>query len=172
VVIIACLAVLAILSWVVFAPPTRVPQASSVYATRVRVDMGKVALAVAGSHPWFGVGLGRFQTASTAFITPELIAYFPPAALGENAHNNFLQILAELGVSGLAAFLWWIAPPLRATWRTARRGRPELVGLTTGVSAFLLTCLAGHPLLSPPITLSFLLAVGVMYGLAAADSPS
>jgi len=135
--------------------------------------MAKVALAIAVRHPVLGVGLGNFQTASVAFIPPDVVAYFPPAAVGENAHNNFLQVLAELGVPGLAAFIWLLASPLRAGWRAVRSGHgaPELVGLAAGIGAFLLTCLTGHPLLSGPVTVVFFLCLGLLSGLSGGTRP-
>jgi O-antigen ligase len=161
-----------VLASVVLAPPAHEPQASAGYATRVRVDMAKVALAMSAAHPVFGVGLGHFQRESVRFIPPGVVAYFPPAAAGENAHNNFLQMLAELGVPGLAAFLGLIWAPLRANWRTMRRGRAshESIALAAGVTAFLVTCLAGHPLLSAYSTIAFVLALGIVLGLAAGTS--
>jgi thiol-disulfide isomerase/thioredoxin len=41
----------------------------------------------------FGVGVGMFYARSSAFISPAFQAVVPR----ENAHNNYLQILAELG---------------------------------------------------------------------------
>ena len=55
-------------------------------------------------QPVFGIGLGEFYQRSGEFSSPELLALFPPAQ-HENAHNNFLQILAETGLTGLAAFV-------------------------------------------------------------------
>ena len=51
-------------------------------------------------RPLFGVGMGRYYSRSGEFSSPELLRMFPPA-IHENAHNNFLQLLAELGMVGL-----------------------------------------------------------------------
>jgi O-antigen ligase len=156
-----------VLAWLVFAPPRRHPQAPAAYAVSVRLQMAQVALAMAKQHPILGVGLGNFQTASQAFISPEFAASFRPAASGENAHNNFLQLLAELGVIGLAGFVALLFAPLQSGWHALRRpdARREGVALWVGLTAFLITCLAGHPLLTPPILLAFLLNLGLAYGL-------
>ena len=64
------------------------------------------------SSPSFGVGIGRYYSRSGEFSSPELLESFPPA-IHENAHNNFLQILAELGVVGFAVVMWLL-------WSAAR----------------------------------------------------
>ena len=69
------------------------------------------------SRPAFGIGLGEFYQRSGEFATPELIAKFP-VAVHENAHNNFLQIAAELGLIGGVVFVWLVAARA-ATWRHA-----------------------------------------------------
>ncbi|HET7616885.1 MAG TPA: hypothetical protein VFK20_00140, partial [Vicinamibacterales bacterium] len=85
----------------------------------------------------------------------------------ENAHNNYLQILAELGIVGLGAFLWLLyaslAPrrdALKAFWTEGKWN-----GLHVGLLVFLVTCLTGHPLLVPEVAYIFWIALG----LAAAD---
>jgi O-antigen ligase len=169
-VVAAALASAVVVTYLVMAPPARQPQATSAYAARVRVDMARVALTMARQHPLLGVGPGNFQTASRPFISPELAAMFPPAASGENAHNQFLQVLAELGVPGLVAFVAVLLTPFRSSWRALRPrgGSVEGLALCAGTMALLISGLAGHPLLSPPVTLSFMLALGLTAGLTSA----
>src|SRR6185436_1236366 len=112
------------------------------------------------------------------FISPRLVALFPATAVGENAHNNFIQILAELGSFGLAGFLWLVAAFLFAARkgvdRVEVRQAPEAagpetgadwtaaqLGLSGGVVAFLLSCLVSHPLLNTEVFWLFLLVTGV-----------
>jgi hypothetical protein len=138
-------------------------------ALLIRVMLAEVSLRMWATHPIAGVGIGRFQTESKDFIPPELVAIFPPAARGENAHDNFLQILVSLGAVGFAAFSWLIFAPGRAALRAlASRPRdPVLLGFFGGAAAFLFTCLSSHPLLTHAVLLTFLLVLGVVSGLAA-----
>ena len=52
------------------------------------------------TDPIFGVGAGRYYGMSERFMGP-----FIRDLWRENAHNNFLQIGAELGALGLLGFL-------------------------------------------------------------------
>ena len=129
-----------------------------------RLDMALVAVKLAAHSPIFGLGLDEFQAASVPLITPEVLAKFPPAARGENAHNNFLQILAELGIAGLGVFLWLLGSAARSV--ATSLGQPEVdpisTALAAGVLAFLITCLAGHPLMVALATIPFLMMLGVL----------
>ncbi|MBI4345548.1 MAG: tetratricopeptide repeat protein [Elusimicrobia bacterium] len=67
-------------------------------------------------HPWLGCGLGRYHVEFPAFASAELKALWPQQKVIVNfAHNEYLQVLAETGVAGLAAllavvggfFAWW-----------------------------------------------------------------
>ena len=66
------------------------------YSVQVRTEMFGRALRMFQEDPAFGIGAGRFY---------DLNAYPPPGPVAyprENAHNNFLQALAELGLVGFA----------------------------------------------------------------------
>jgi hypothetical protein len=141
-------------------------QASPGTAFTIRRDLAAVSLRIAATHPAFGVGVGQFSHVSVAFISADLVRRFHVAA-GENAHNNFLQILAELGGVGLLAFGWLLAVPARAALHAsaARTATAELLGLSGGLLALLVTCLLGHPFLSISVLLAFLLVLGVASGL-------
>jgi O-antigen ligase len=142
-------------------------------AMSVRAEMTRVGLRLAAEQPVFGVGLGRFKALSVTRMSPEIVARHPALGAGENAHNNFVQILAELGGLGLIATLWLLGvvavDVLRAV--RARAASPELVGMACGLLAFLISCLSGHPLLVIPVVFVFFLAAGLTAGLTPAQEP-
>jgi O-antigen ligase len=146
-------------------------QPGAFIALDARMEMARVGLRVAGIHPIFGVGPGQFKAASAPFVSPA-IAELSIGPSGENAHNQFIQVLAEFGTVGLLPFLWVLAAPLTpAVASVARRtGSPELVALTWGVLAFLISSLLGHPLLIVQVLVLFMLTLGVTAGLVA-DPP-
>jgi hypothetical protein len=132
-------------------------------AVAIRWDLAMLGLRVAATKPVLGVGVGRMPGASAPLVTPDLARRFPPAAAGENAHNNFVQILAESGPIALAAFLWILVIPA-AGWRrlaTAAEAAGDRPGLLGGLAAFVLTCLAGHPLITEHIRLCFFFWIGI-----------
>jgi O-antigen ligase len=130
----------------------------------VRMALGRAALEMTRTHPILGVGIGRFMQESAKYLDPAFAQEYYPR---ENAHNNFLQILAELGCVGLAAFLWFLAAVGRHINRSGRlREDLLLAGTASGILAFLISCLAGHPLLVPEIALAFSLVFGAAAGLA------
>jgi putative inorganic carbon (hco3(-)) transporter len=95
-------------------------------------------------HPLLGVGAGQFQP----FYSVEYQRRGAWATSGEPrpyyAHSLYLQLGAELGLVGLAAFLAIFAHQLRELARARRRWaaeRPDLAELATGLAFCLLAYL-------------------------------
>ena len=153
---------LAVIAGIALAAPMRGNQHSSLIAADVRLGMAAVAGRMIATRPAFGIGPGEFNQRSGEFATPELIAKFP-VAVHENAHNNFLQIAAELGLIGGAAFVWLV---LGAFWVAARDAPQDRLRLlvAAGLGAFIITWLGGHPLLVPEAAYSFWLLLGTAAG--------
>ena len=102
-----------------YAIPERGNQRSAATAAQVRWELARTSVRMTAANPAFGIGIGRFYSRSGEFSSPELLATFPPA-VHENAHNNFLQILAELGIVGFGVLRWLL-------WSAAGYGR-QLLG--------------------------------------------
>jgi O-antigen ligase len=80
---------------------------------RTGENAGRVAIYAANldiihDHPVLGLGFGRYQDAA-----PRYYVAHPEADRRSHAHNNFLQIAAEAGLAGLAAFGFLYAVALR-----------------------------------------------------------
>jgi len=144
--------------------PKKGNQVSSLTAADVRVGLAQTSARMIASRPWFGIGLSEFSRRSGEFSSPTLLATFPPAA-HENAHNNFLQIAAELGLVGGATFVWLIAAGL---WYAApsSQDHPDAVAplVWIALTAFVLTWLGGHPLLVAEAGLPFWILFGAAAG--------
>ena len=130
------------------------PDRAAGSAVRVRLELARVALRMFETAPVFGVGLGTFYERSAEFIPTDLRPTYPR----ENAHNQFLQVLAELGLAGLGAFLWLVAASLGPA---PAADRALHVGLWVGLVAFLITALGGHPLLTREVALTFFPGLGL-----------
>ena len=132
---------------------------------RYRVGIVDAGLRAWSTAPLLGVGAGRYYDLSEQFTESDLPARFRR----ENAHNNFLQVAAELGAAGLAAFLGLLAAGGRRVWQAARAAparEPLLAGAAAGAAAFLVTCLAGHPLLVAETAYPFWIVFGLLLALA------
>jgi hypothetical protein len=129
-------------------------------ALRMRVQFAETSARMTASAPLHGVGIGRYHSRSHEFMPAELQAVYPY----ENAHNYFAQQFAELGLIGGVAFVWLIAAALSAAAGTLRSADRLGVGLFAGAAGYLVTCLAGHPLLVPEAALPFAIAFGAAAG--------
>ena len=80
-----------------------------------------------------------------------------------NAHNQFLEMTAELGLIGGVLFVGMFATILWRAWKAFRTNRdPALGGAIAGVVAFLITCLGGQPLLYEVVAFPFWMVMGVL----------
>ncbi len=91
-----------------------------------RPYLWKGAYRIIKAHPWTGVGLGNFRNAYKEHLPYDLKKTY------NHAHNNFLQIGAETGLPGLAAFIllnlaafWFL---LRATWKNPNAEAKAVLG--------------------------------------------
>jgi O-antigen ligase len=145
--------------------PHRGTQRSSIDALQVRWELAKTSLRITADHPAFGAGVGQYYQLSGRYSSPELLRLFPPAQ-NENAHNNFLQILAELGLVGFAAFMWLVGVAAWSIVRSLPSGSaaPLQPALAAGLAAFVLTWLGGHPLLTDEPAFTFWIVLGAAAG--------
>jgi O-antigen ligase len=133
----------------------------------VREQFVATSVRMLHGQPVFGIGIGNYYPSSWYYMPYRLLQEYTH----ENAHNNFLQIGAELGIAGLALFLWLLAAVLSglvaALARTADSGRG--VAVLAGLCAFLLTCVTGHPLLVPEVAFSFWIVAGLAVAMRRQD---
>ncbi|MFQ5768414.1 MAG: O-antigen ligase family protein, partial [Acidobacteriota bacterium] len=111
------------------------------YAGQFRLQVWSAALAAAWERPFLGVGPG--------LLFRQLGNHYWLSGSGwrpgrENAHNQYLQLAAEIGPAGLLAFLWLLGGVLRPALSPATAAAVRLRGL--GLLAYLVTGLTGHPL--------------------------
>lgn len=167
--VIAALLVLGVAARIITGPS----HASLGRATVLRQEMTLLALDMTRDAPFSGVGVGRFRTASRSYITSEYPAVARVWSAGQNAHNNFLQVLAELGVPAFIAFLWLVLPPARRWLWPAAAGSDETVyasAMAAGVVTFLVSALFGHPLLIVQVAAAFFTGLGITAALAPAPA--
>jgi len=155
-----------------YAIPMRGNQQSPFTAFKVRWELAMTSLRMTSVSPVFGVGVGRYYSRSGEFSSPELLRLFPPA-IHENAHNNFLQLLAELGIVGFAAFAWLLGTAALLATRLIRAQSRDPIrwGLVLAALAFVLTWLGSHPMLLDEPAMTFWIVVGVICGWGEIGAP-
>lgn len=128
------------------------------YAVLERLAHWQSALDMARDELWMGVGFGNYESAYPAYA---LINW--PYALG-HAHNYYLNLLAEVGVAGIIAYLiFWAA----VVWQAARL-LPRLPLAERGMALGLLAAWAAltvHHLVDKLYVNNVYLHLGVMLAL-------
>ena len=131
------------------------------FSVNTRVELLKVGGRMIQDRPLLGVGTGQFYVLFPRYTSDELQRAFEDAngrpIPRENAHNQFVQVGAELGMVGLLAFVLLLVASFESGLRQAGR-LPELAAL----GGFLITALAGHPLLTPLVSWPFWLMTGLV----------
>jgi O-Antigen ligase len=133
-------------------------------ASPTRLESVRAALCLAADHPFAGVGPGR-ATFTWAGTDGQLLA-------GRYAHNEYLQVLVELGAVGLALLLVLLATIAHVVRRGRTGASPAL--LWSGATAALLTLLVHSgldflwQLPVVPLTGALLVGLAAPYSRAAA----
>jgi len=127
---------------------------------------------VIGTHPYLGIGPGRYFRDSPNFLTPQLAWSYG----SENAHNNYLEITTEAGIIGFFVYATFFIGALSLVFPALARNPRDwrLLGAAAGIVAFLGTCLMGHPLLVPEVATAFFIQLALaasLGGSALLNSP-
>jgi len=93
----------------------------------------KGCLHMIAAHPFFGTGPGSFATLFPAWQPPGITARF------FNAHNDYLQYIAELGLVAAAIILWITTILTRIVIRKAAHPSRQVWGFSLGAGIGILT---------------------------------
>jgi len=131
-----------------------------------RAILFRAGMGMVRDAPVFGMGVGRFLDESDRYGASDIGAILGARGDGviprrENAHNNFLQVMAELGIVGFSALAWLlVASVAGGLWRI-RQLDAHHRWLLAGLAASMLTWLTGHPLLVAEASMMFWLFAGL-----------
>jgi len=125
-----------------------------------RVKIWRDTLRVMGAYKWTGCGLGAFEHGMFRYQTAA------PVNTVDFAHNDFLQILAELGIPGgllVLALAGWIAARVLAVvlWRRSTRNWELAIGLLASFVTVGVHSLADFNLYIPANALVFAWLTGM-----------
>jgi len=114
----------------------------------MRLNYWGDTLKIIKTFPWRGVGLGNFNISSARY-----------------AHNSYLQIWAEMGILGLASFLWLIVVVFKSAFKNIKdlRNKNLLSGLIAANAVFLIHNLVDFNFFLPEIALIWWLILGCIY---------
>ncbi|HEV2386499.1 MAG TPA: O-antigen ligase family protein [Candidatus Acidoferrales bacterium] len=108
-------------------------------------------------HPWFGTGLGTLRT-----VYPRYATFYLPGVIVNHAHNDYLELLAEMGVVGGLCGLAFIGLLVRQGLRNLQAaetplGRAIVAGSLVACMGLLLHSLVDFNLHIPANALIFVL---------------
>jgi O-antigen ligase/Tfp pilus assembly protein PilF len=123
-------------------------------------------------HPLTGVGLGnyklnflRYKAEFLATSRGEAYDFYIDRAA--QAHNEYVQVLAELGILGILAVASFLAVLAVTLWKRLRRNdeanRLDLLLFTCGIAAFLIHGLVSFPAHLPASSLALVLVGGLAF---------
>jgi O-antigen ligase len=122
-------------------------------------------LSMIRANPMFGVGLGAYGTAFSIYTRSDGSIGVP------QAHNDYLQIVADCGIPGGLIALWFLVLTFTAIWRGVRSHDPLMAGLAlgggSGIFAILVHSLFDFNLQLPGTALLFLVLSAVVAGIGA-----
>ena len=157
-------------------PTTPIPAVREAWernAGRVRAWDWWVGYEMWKDHPLTGVGLGAYKINFVPYkadflATPQGAAYDFPIARAAQAHNEYVQVAAELGTLGLIVLLCGLAAiAYYGLRRIARQDDPErrleLLLLGAGLLALLVHAGVSFPWHLPASSLAFIAILGLAF---------
>jgi O-antigen ligase len=132
------------------------------FAVLERMAHWQSALSMWTDHPWLGVGIGNYEPVYPSYALP-----LWPLPLG-HAHNYYLNIAAEAGVMGLAAYIFLWGAALVGAWRAARRASGWYWGVALGVLGVVVH-LSVHNFFDNLFVHGMYLQVAILLGIRTAD---
>lgn len=75
----------------------------------IRLHYWRVALSMIRDNPLFGVGIDRYGDFYRFYREPDFVEKYGPNLISTNAHNVALQWGSDIGVSGIACYLFLFA---------------------------------------------------------------
>jgi len=109
-------------------------QLISYFALRDRIFIWQGALQMIRQKPFLGWGVGNFAVFFPQFAPHQLNQIYPDDFVA-HAHNEFLNITAELGIIGLVLFFWFLFRVFRIIKRNISRGENNIRLLTLAAAS-------------------------------------
>jgi len=111
------------------------------YSLITRVEAWRIVLEIVKDNWVFGLGLSNYYWYTSLY---PILGYF----VNFNSHNNYIDLIAQTGVVGLLAFLWFAFEIGRLTWNLLDRVpqgfmRAYMIGALGGLAGMLVAGMFG-----------------------------
>ncbi|HBL18783.1 MAG TPA: hypothetical protein DD417_18990 [Elusimicrobia bacterium] len=126
-----------------------------------RLELWRSTAGIIREAPLFGTGLDTFEMSLRRHRTEAFVRLMTTRGGQMNAHNDFLQIAATMGLAGLLAYLWLLAALAREIGRGLRD--PSRRGPTAAIAGALFGLFVQAKF--NPMPLSSLIIAAVLAGL-------
>ncbi len=125
-----------------------------IFSTVMRLSYWKDTLRIIKARPLTGVGLGNFNL-----------------TLSRYAHNSYLQIWTEMGISGIISILWLIIVVFKSAVKNIKvsLNKSLLAGLITANASFLIHNLVDFSFFLPEVAFIWWITLGLSYALTTID---
>ena len=147
-----------------------VSQLTQDIAIKRRIATWKFTVLMIKDRPFIGAGIGTFKYNSlkyqAKFFDQGQNRSLYPYGFATKAHNEYLQLWAEMGIVGLGIFIWLIISYFSYGLRFIKRVKDGyrkrvLIGLMGAVVAVLVDAIFGFPLHLPATIVLFWLALAL-----------
>ena len=117
-----------------------------IFSTVMRWNYWKDTLEIIKAHPLSGIGIGNFNLMQSRY-----------------AHNSYLQVWAEMGILGIAAFLWLIISVFKSALGNMKNSvnKNQIAGLITANIVFLIHNFVDFNFFLPEVALIFWVILGL-----------
>jgi len=147
-----------------------ITQLTQSYSINTRIANWKFTTLMIKDHPLLGSGIGTYKYNSlryqAKFLDQGQNRSFYPSGFADKAHNEYLQLWAELGIVGLGIFIWLIISYFNYGLRFIKKEKDYyrqgiIIGLMGAVVAVLVDGIFGFPLHLPATVILFWLALAL-----------
>jgi putative inorganic carbon (HCO3(-)) transporter len=136
-----------------------------------RVNRWIAAFEMIRQHPWLGIGYDAYGEAYASYRRKTIVTEQALVRMG--VHSEPLRLLAETGLAGLAAGVWFVSAVWVAGFRAFRRLRDSsaqrlALGLLAGFATYVIHGVFNSYLGLDKVTMPFWMLVGALSALGAA----
>ena len=147
-----------------------ISQLTQSHSIKRRIATWKFTVLMIKDHPLLGSGIGTYKYNTlkyqAEFFKQGKNRSLYPHGFADKAHNEYLQLWAEMGIVGLGIFIWLIISYFSCGLKILRKIKDEykqgiIIGLMGSVAAVLIDGLFGFPLHLPATVILFWLVLAL-----------